>query len=583
MPVFSRPVRTVVAALCATQGVAQIVGQLPVQQQVVTDGAAAPAAGYGDATATGYADPTATGYEEVTESTTPAPSPPPVLFTIPGTPVISNTLQEATNQNLPTQPWSPVQAQGCSPRFTLPGSAPAHATDYNGAQLPDACFMGPSVSKDGKHHVFVIGDWGGVTEHSWNMTIPGPIPADHRNHIHFASHHREFVFGADDTAQLNVAAQMVKRVDKTEPDYILNVGDNFYWGGINVKCGTPPYMCKDITHQWEKGFENVYNGFGIDNKQWLGVLGNHDYGGFMFVAGWDQMISYSWMQGAPSKGRWVTPAQYWMNKVHYDDFSIDYYFVDTNVWDTWAPDADQSHNMCARTHNPAAGATCGAIGPVSIDECPKWFRRMWDAQVPWLEAGLSASTADWQIIVTHFPPEGMWGGEQWKALAAKYGIDLMITGHRHRQEVHYMGAQNPMLPTAYLVSGGGGGITSENKPTADGQDDEYGFMDLTLTKREIMVEAISHGGQIRSTTCVRQRHPGGQSDQYSWAGPSLCDGVPPGVQPLPYVAPPAPAPGVPSFLNPGVPGMPAPAMPAGGNPIQILVWKFKAALARIFR
>merc|ERR1712061_238340 len=33
----------------------------------------------------------------------------------------------------------------------------------------------------------------------------------------------------------------------------------------------------------------------------------------------------------------------------------------------------------------------------------------------------------------------------------------------------------------------------------------YGFMDITLGRKEIKIEAISHGGQVRSSTTIRQR------------------------------------------------------------------------------
>jgi hypothetical protein len=234
----------------------------------------------------------------------------------------------------------------------------------------------------------------------------------------------------------------------------------------------------------------------------------------------------------------MTPAQYYSTKVHYDDFSIDYFFMDTNVWDTWNENADPSHNICSKLHNPKVGATCGIQGPVSPHECPGWFRKLWDAEIAWLEKQLQVSKANWQIIIVHHPPESLWGGKTWNRLAPQYGIDMFISGHRHRQEVHYLSGQNSLAPTAYLVSGGGGGITAENEPKATGEDDEYGFMDLTLSAREIRVEAISHGGQIRSTTCVRQRAPG-QMQVSPPVSPSLCDGIPPGPQPLPTKAPPA--------------------------------------------
>jgi len=257
----------------------------------------------------------------------------------------------------------------------------------------------------------------------------------------------------------------------------------------------------------------------------------------------------------------MQPAQYYSAKVQYPDFFIDYYFMDTNVFDTWPPMADPGHNICSKLHTPSP-TTCGVQGPTSPEECPHWFKKLWAAQVPWLEKGLQESTADWQIVVVHHPPEGLWGGDTWKRVSYQYGIDMIISGHRHRQEIHYMKESNDLRPTAYIVSGGGGGITSENEPKRDGTDDEYGFVDLTLSKREIMIEALSHGGQIRSTTCVKQVQPNGQSEIYTWQGPSLCDGKPAGPQPLPTTSTQPPPAG---FLppQPGQPSQPGQPNPAG--------------------
>eukprot|EP00404_Azadinium_spinosum_P001719 CAMPEP_0180430302 /NCGR_PEP_ID=MMETSP1036_2-20121128/7815_1 /TAXON_ID=632150 /ORGANISM="Azadinium spinosum, Strain 3D9" /LENGTH=500 /DNA_ID=CAMNT_0022436031 /DNA_START=39 /DNA_END=1541 /DNA_ORIENTATION=- len=427
-----------------------------------------------------------------------------------------------SHEKTPKKPWTPKGAYGegsCPKRFTVP-DAPLHATDLNGVALRPVCIQDTGAL----HHVFVIGDWGGVVDHPWNHTFPGPVPADHRSKL-FPAHHRKFVVGADDIAQYNVAAQMKLRAPTSKPDYVLNVGDNFYWGGIMIKCGAPPDQCKDDTGQWKEGYEDIYSGQGLDGVQWLGVLGNHDFGGFLFTNGWDQAIAYTWAQNPSSTNRWVTPAMYYSSRVHYPDFAVDYYFMDSNVFDAFAPDADPGHNICSKKHNQKEAATCGLQGPVSVEECPRWFKRLWDAQVEWLEQSLAQSIADWQVVVTHFPPEKSWGADiAWARLSKEYGIDLFVTGHRHSQEVHYLETSNALRPTAYIVSGGGGGITSEGLPTASGDDDEYGFMDLTLSSTEIRIDAISHGGQLRSATCVRQRMPGGRIAPAS-AGPSLCDGA----------------------------------------------------------
>jgi hypothetical protein len=354
-----------------------------------------------------------------------------------------------------------------------------------------------------EHHVFVIGDWGGI---QWKEHDP-PKPADHRD-PKFGTNSRPYIYGVDDQAQQLVAEQMKIRASTAEPDYIINVGDNFYWAGIDkVKCGAPPFR-QQWAAQWWEVFEAVYHGHGIDGKQWLGVLGNHDYGGYTFTSAWDQVIAYTWNTDNTGN-RWMTPAQYWSSKVHYPDFSVDYYFLDSNVWDTGPIENDPEHNMCGLLHN-TAHASCGPQGPTSTYDCPQWFARLWLKQQEWLETHLSSATSDWQIVVTHFPPS--WGINGWTYLAQEYGIDLIITGHIHQQSVFdHEDPNNPIRPTAFIISGGGGGITSEATPTVGGDDDEYGFMDITLRKKEIQIDAISHQGMLRKTAKVPPRTPGQKS------------------------------------------------------------------------
>lgn len=307
--------------------------------------------------------------------------------------------------------------------------------------------------------------------------------------------------GVDDIAQIKVAEQMRIRAASRSPDYILHLGDAFYWGGLDTLCGKPSNQVYGSV-QLEWNFERVYTGPGLDGKQWLGILGNHDYGGWKFTSGWDQLIGYSWKPG----GRWVMPAQYWRQIVRYPGFSVDYFFLDTNVFDTTEPKVGNMHNICGLKHNHQ-NATCGAEGPVNVWVCPEWFQQLWANQEIWVKEAMGSSIADWQILVTHFPPT--WRSDYWANLCCEYGIDLMVSGHRHAQHIHDAYAEDNFLtPTPWIVSGGGGGVTSENIPEHGGVDDEYGFMELTLTKQVIEIVAISHGGQIRSTTFVWQRPRG---------------------------------------------------------------------------
>jgi len=402
-------------------------------------------------------------------------------------------------------PWS-CELLGCGihpGRFVPPGrwwSPPESATTHNGVQLADVYIPGSY-----EHRVFIIGDWGGFVDKDNDNYIS---PAN-QVHKRFG---QEFVGGVDDRAQFAVRDAMIGRANWALPNYVLNVGDNFYWAGVEEHCnnGFISYMgtAEYGISQFEHVYERVYVGHGINGKQWLGVLGNHDYGGYRFEKGWDKAIGYTW---ASPTGRWMTPAQYYNVKVWYFDFAVDYVFMDTNVWDALDPNDPSPHNICSAAHNPG-GASCNEIA--SVWDCPWFFKGLWDRQKAWLDEIAPGLAGDWRIVVTHFPP--YWGYWDWQDMARRHEIDLIITGHRHLQHVHVPGDPAEQIwpddpnrlmsdfldPTALIVSGGGGGVTSENKPEGNGEDDQYGFMDMTLSKDTIKIEAISHSGQTRKVSTI---------------------------------------------------------------------------------
>ncbi|CAK0895722.1 unnamed protein product [Prorocentrum cordatum] len=410
----------------------------------------------------------------------------------------------------------------CRDRFEAPAQG-SRAVDLNGVRLPDVCINGTGPT--GAYEVFVIGDWGGHRVHGHAAVTA----ADHRKS---GVHKRDFVTGLDDFPQQRVAAAMGKRAMWVDPDYVINVGDNFYpvacdrpatprqrslrsqpaggprcrwhvagWAGVDQECCTT-HGENNFSSQWDDIFEAMYTGTGLDGKQWLGVLGNHDYGGFMFTSAWDQAIKYTWRHSVGNLGRWMTPALFWSTTVRYPDFSVDYFFMDSNIFDAEDPYTDIHHNICSIAHN-AINATCEAEGgPESTTDCPGWFQRLWDEQSEWLEWQLSASDTTWQIVVTHFPPS--FGESFWKHVSAKYGIDLIITGHLHRQEIHVEDADDFLYPTGWVVSGGGGGVTSDWPPSTEG-DDSYGFMHLTLSKNSITVRNVDHLGNDTHVAVVQQR------------------------------------------------------------------------------
>jgi hypothetical protein len=335
------------------------------------------------------------------------------------------------------------------------------------------------VDKDGAVSVFVIGDWG--------ATLP--------NHCTFPCE------GFDQDAQQKIAAAMKDRAQWAEPQYVLNVGDNFYVEGLQQSCNAPP---NDVQEQTVADFDsNWVDMYGdVAKIPWLGVLGNHDYGGWRFDKGWPQQIGYSFINH-----NWILPARYFTKRIHHPDFYIDYFMFDSNAFDAKDMDgANQDHNICSH-HNDGGVGTCANNGGMpDIGQCKQWFWDSHKVQQAWLEDKISESDARWKVIVTHFPCgyETDW----YKMLKKDHGLDLVLTGHRHQQELWHTGTSSNyvrafMETTKWdqhapqcVVAGGGGGIVSQKFNYADYGVDLawYGFFHLTIKRDDMYIELIDWDG-----------------------------------------------------------------------------------------
>jgi hypothetical protein len=367
---------------------------------------------------------------------------------------------------------------------------PSKALQYKGASLPERCYDGAA-----EEHVFVIGDYGGITK-----TSGGSVYVERADNTVGRTDGRRLRSG-DAHPQQDVAAAMANFAATLKPRFVLNGGDNFYFGGIDTGCGKPMNTIAPRTQvQFDAVFEKMYAGTGMDIP-WFSVLGNHDWGGRKFTAAWDQQVAYTWAD--TSTKRWFLPSLYWHQHVNYPSkgFTVDFFMLDTNKADAKPWEMDEGHNICGK-FNGGSDSCAQNDGPKDRYSCADWFANLWNEQDAWLKDHLKKSKADWKIIVSHFQPEGIFISTV-KDLMNNYGVDLYIGSHRHGQEMHVSKNNRILGYKPYLICGGGGGITSEADPyTVPFYGDRaYGFMDLTMTKAKITIQSInSHGAVVETDT-----------------------------------------------------------------------------------
>ncbi len=154
--------------------------------------------------------------------------------------------------------------------------------------------------------------------------------------------------------QRDVARQMGITAKDTGSLYTVSVGDNFYENGV-TSVSDP---------QWQTSFEDVYTEHALQTP-WKVILGNHDYRGNV-----QAQLDY-----VKQSQRWQIPARYYAETMTLPGGAVAaFYYLDTSPF-----------------IKKYYGTKVAVDGQNS------------QAQLDWLDAKLSASTADWNIVIGHHP------------------------------------------------------------------------------------------------------------------------------------------------------------------------------------
>ena len=259
------------------------------------------------------------------------------------------------------------------------------------------------------------------------------------------------------TTQKSIANQMALTAQKTNPDFILVTGDNFYNTGVNSI---------EDSH-WDESYKEVYNHPSLQ-VDWYLALGNHDYQGNV-----QAQLAYTDLDE-----RWNIPDRY--------------YSIDKPI--------DALHN----------------VRFVVIDSSPFFdpyyesnnYSNVWDQdslkQIRWIDETLENSTTKWNIVISHHPAftSGMRRNQvqflqrHMKGLMDKHKVDAMFSGHEHDLQ-----HQKPNGATHYFVSGS----ASDARDVSELDYTKFaagipGFMSVTLYHNRMIVQAIDAGGTILYST-----------------------------------------------------------------------------------
>jgi tartrate-resistant acid phosphatase type 5 len=260
-------------------------------------------------------------------------------------------------------------------------------------------------------------------------------------------------------AQRQVADAMVAWADARPVRFVISTGDNFYEDGV-ASVADP---------KWRSSFEGVYAAKSLQIP-WYVALGNHDYRGSV-----EAQIAYT-----KTSARWKLPARtYTFTESAGKASRVQFFVLDTT------PFLDTYRSFVSRTkvadQNPAT-------------------------QLGWLEKELSASTADWKIVVGHHTirscgPHGD---------SAELVRDVLPLLTRHRVSVYLNGHDHGLQHLRsdgmdFFTSGGGSDVTRVSPDSRTVWAAAVGgFLAFTVTPDALRVTAVDAAGAVRDEATLRR-------------------------------------------------------------------------------
>ncbi|VDM53291.1 unnamed protein product [Angiostrongylus costaricensis] len=226
-------------------------------------------------------------------------------------------------------------------------------------------------------------------------------------------------------AQSKVAGAMTDLAMRKNVQFIINVGDNFYFTGVS----------NEYDKRFESTFEDIYSTDALQ-VPWYTIAGNHDH--FGNVSAQLTYTKYS--------RKWHFPNLYYKLSFRVNGTIVDILMLDTVM-------------LCGNTADVENGGLVDLLWNGSHDpEGPSDFNKA-DHQWKWIERHLNASSAEYLFLFGHYPIHSISTHgpthclvEKLDPLLKRYNVSAYFCGHDHTlQHIVYPGDANHLIH--YVVSG----------------------------------------------------------------------------------------------------------------------------------